>query len=172
MVDFAALKTRVSIEQVLDMLGIETKKSGEQLRSKCPVCDNKSDRSLVVTPSKQLWYAFCCSKGGDCIALVAFVRKIDTKQAAAEIEAQFSGPSETRTEAFGPLPYLEPGHPSVASLGFPEGVAKRGGVGFAGKGIMRGRVCVPIRDETGRLLGYIGYSPALEPQLKLPPKWH
>ena len=63
------------------------------------------------------------------------------------------------------LDYLEPTHPSVEAAGFDPEEAAKLGIGYASKGLMRGTVAVPIRDEHGTLLGYIGITEA-----RLPPK--
>ena len=174
-VDFAELKKRVDIVQVAEWLGIEGKKNGEQIRSKCPKCDNKSERSLVITPSKQLFYVFCCQRGGDLIELAAFVKGIGQKQAAEEIGKAFtvcSTPEEPAGEGFEGLKYLEPGHAAVEALGLPKEVAEAIGAGFAGKGVMRGRVCLALRTEKGKIVAYIGINEALDPIVKLPSKFH
>jgi hypothetical protein len=41
------------------------------------------------------------------------------------------------------------------------------GIGYAGKGLMRGTIAVPIRLEDGTLVGYIGVT-EIE---KIPSKW-
>ena len=167
-VNFAELKERVTIEQVADYLGIEGKQKGDQIRARCPVCEGKSDRNLVLTLSKQLWFCFECQKGGDCIALVAFVQGINTKAAAEELHKHFCRDGAPETTSLPSLAYLDPSHPSVSALGFPEEVANKLGIGHAGKGIMRGTVAVPLRDETGKLVGYMG----LEHPVRLPKTWH
>jgi hypothetical protein len=54
-VDFKALRQRVPIEQVCDLLGIRLKKTGDQLRGACAICGHVSDRCFVVTPAKGLY---------------------------------------------------------------------------------------------------------------------
>ena len=46
------------------------------------------------------------------------------------------------------------------------------GIGYAKKGILRCRVCFPLRDKDGKLVAYCGYAAGGEPALKLPPKFH
>jgi hypothetical protein len=50
MADFAELKEKVSIEQAVEMLGLEVTKSGGQLRASCPACGNGGHRALAITP--------------------------------------------------------------------------------------------------------------------------
>jgi hypothetical protein len=49
-IDFVELKQCVSIEQAADMLGIKLKNSGSQLRGRCPICQDNSDRAFVIKP--------------------------------------------------------------------------------------------------------------------------
>jgi DNA primase len=183
-IDFAELKARVSIEQVVQMLGLQMRQTSGQLRGPCPFCKQGGDRALVITPAKSAYYCFAQQKGGDQIALAAHILGVSVKDAAQEI-AQRAGirtgtskvstsprqqlpESETakETQKLQPLSYLEADHPAVEAVGFDPDVAKAIGIGYAGKGIMRGCVAVPIRDEHGQLLGYIGVQEA-----RLPPSF-
>ena len=74
-VDFAALKDRAPIEQVVTMLGLHLKPHGDQLRGPCPRCGG-GDRALVITKSKHLFYCFPSKDGGDQIKLVAYVKAL------------------------------------------------------------------------------------------------
>ena len=51
-VDFAELKTRVSIEQAMQMLGLKLVMHGSQYRGACPACQTGGDRALIVTPAE------------------------------------------------------------------------------------------------------------------------
>src|SRR5438067_1641733 len=81
-IDFAELKTRVSIEDAVAKLGLELKAAGHQLRGLCPACKAGGDRALVVTPAKQLFYCFSAKIGGDQLALVAHINGVTTNEAA------------------------------------------------------------------------------------------
>jgi hypothetical protein len=61
-------------------------------------------------------------------------------------------------------------HPYLKERGISEELALKFGVGFfPGKGSMSGRVVIPIRDATGRLIGYAGRAiNGEEPKYKLP----
>jgi DNA primase len=89
-VDFKALRQRVPIERVVDMLGIQLKKSGAQLRGSCPVCSAASDRCFVVTPALDRFWCFGdCKSGGDVIELVARVKQMTHKEAALLLAEHF-----------------------------------------------------------------------------------
>jgi len=169
-IDFTELKEKVSIEDVISMLGLEMRESGEQLRCACPACEG-SDRSLVVTPSKQVFYCHEDKKGGDLISLVAHIRMCGMKDAAQFITDRLCPvadrpPEKVETGKFQPLSYLEYDHEAIAALGFEVETATRLGIGYAKKGIMRGKIAIPIRLSDGSLVGYIGITEA-----KLPPRW-
>ena len=57
------------------------------------------------------------------------------------------------------------------SFRVPQGQNVTLGIGRAGKGTMSGRVLLPLRTDSGKLLGYVGISPKLTPVIKLPTKW-
>ena len=175
-IDFAALKARVSIEQAAQLLGLQLRKSAAQLRGACPACQQGGDRALALTPAKQLFYCFGGQVGGDCIALVAHIKGIKVQVAATWLDGRVSNPAPPRTEpapkaetptaagpGFKPLDYLVPDHDAVIAAGFDPEECKVLGIGYAPKGVLRGTVAVPIRDESGTLLGYIGVMEALQP---------
>lgn len=90
-VDFADIKAKVSIVQVLDWLGIQLKPSGhDSLRGPCPFCGSDK-RGFAVTPSKNLWNAFCGCGKGTIIDLVAFHHKCGTREAAVMLQDHFLG---------------------------------------------------------------------------------
>ena len=62
-----------------------------------------------------------------------------------------------------PLSYLQADHEAVVAVGFDVEVAKALGIGYSPKGLMRGTVAVPVRDEHGQLMGYIGITEATLP---------
>lgn len=122
-----------------------------------------------------MFFCFAAQQGGDLIQLAAHIRKCDAKDAALWLDgtngssARNQAPSEKERgpEVLAPLSYLEHDHVAVEALGFTAEDAKALGIGYAGKGILRGTVAVPVRLEDGKLAGYIGITEA-----KLPPRWH
>ena len=174
-VDFAELKQRVSIEQAASWIGAQLKPNGAQLRSSCPICKTGGDRAFVVTPAKGCYYCFGeCRKGGDVIALVANAKSLSAKEAAEAIARQFGGtrtgtlpdhspqPPPQEKGALKPLDYLQSDHEAVRALGLSEETAQAFGMGYAPRGILRGRVAVPIRDRAGVLLAYCGIAASAE----------
>lgn len=181
-IDFVALKERVSIEDAAALLGLRLTKSGAQLRAPCPICKSGGERALAITPAKNLFYCFAAQAGGDQIQLVAHVRACKLTEAAeflggtstVKSTSTSTVPTVSKERAtsppapqtgMSPLDYLDAEHPAVEAAGFNSTEAAQLGIGYAPKGLMRGTVAVPIRDEHGTLLGYIGIIEA-----RLPPK--
>ncbi|WP_133122930.1 CHC2 zinc finger domain-containing protein [Zhengella mangrovi] len=185
-VDFAALKQRVRIEGVLPDLGLEMKQSGGQWRGPCPACRSGGPRALVVTPAKSAFYCFGGRTGGDVIALVSHIRGLSMKAAAEDLSRRTGEGSGSQDENGGnaggltvprertkeavrslqPLTYLEVEHEAVQALGLSPQTCTDFGAGYAPKGIMRGRLTIPVHDRSGTLVAYCGQtvkaeSPAL-----------
>lgn len=170
--DFAQLKETVSIASVLTWLDVKTKQHNDQLRGCCPICKNKNPKIFVATPSKGLWFCFNGCKGGDVITLVAKVRGVSLKDAAAEMAQHFTSlpgkvtipqPPQNqqlrKSGGFDPELYaktLNPMHEALAPLGLaPETIAAFGG-GYSSSGLNRGKLALPVHDREGTVLAFIG----------------
>lgn len=174
MLDFRDIKDRVTYNDVLSFLALNGKRVGEQFRAKCPACNTDNDRSLVLTPGKGA-YCFAAGKGGDILWLVSHVRGIGVRQAAQEIVDHFhldgqhvpqepappaptpaskatgNGTASNVPTSLAPLTHLI--HEHEACKVFAD--AKSLGIGFAAKGILRGKLAIPLYRD-GKLAGYVG----------------
>ncbi len=170
--DFDAIKRDTTFAQAIALLGLTLKQTGQSMRGPC-ACGNGGDRALVITEGKG-FYCFGAQKGGDVIALVAHVKDIPVKEAAELLVNKPERKSTSTAEPVtGTVPGLKPldleyDHPAVAALGFSPEDAEQLGIGYCGRGIMKGLVVAPIRLADGYLAGYVG----LEEIAKLPPRWH
>lgn len=139
------------------------------MRMPCPACKSGGDRALVITVSKSVFYCFASGVGGDVIALTSHIKGMAMKEAAALLAASLNcepAPTPVSTvpstlpqeqkAGLNPLTYLQPEHPSVKALGISPETAKHFGAGYAPKGIMRGRLAIPIHDQNGVLVAYCG----------------
>ena len=127
-IDYAELKTRVSIHDAIQKLGLELKPAGHQLRGFCPQCKAGGDRALVITPDKSLFYCFNAKTGGDQIALVAHLKEMKTNEAAnwlagtvpqnnkTKAASTTSPPAPPAKAGFDPEKYAERLDPSHAAL--------------------------------------------------------
>lgn len=175
-VDFQAVKDSVSVEAAIPMFGLSLKQSNGQYRGPCPGCESGGDRALVITPAKNAFYCFGERVGGDVIALAAHIKGCGVKEAAAFLDACISKGGEGGACSTGngiddtvpkerqkgdvrslrPLSYLEAAHESVRRLGLDEETCLQFGAGYAPKGIMRGRLAIPIHNLDGQLIAYCG----------------
>lgn len=175
--DFAEIKSRYTIEQVADKLGLVLKSSGKTHRGPCPACKGGS-RDLCITPGKG-FYCWGVREGGDLLQLIAHVRQCEVKDAARWLDGGTSSrgtsvPSKKETvprteeeRGMRALEYLEATHPAVEALGFEPEEAAALGVGYAPCGTMKGNVLIPVRLPDGTLCGYVGITDAV-----LPAQWH
>ena len=178
-VDFAELKTRVSIEQAMQMLGLKLTLHGSQYRGACPVCQSGGDRVLIVTPAKGLFYCFAKKSGGDVIALTAHIRGISVKEAADQLNRAFGtvqnststvsksratapqAPEARKQPAFDPEAYaarLDASHASLAPLGLSAETLKAWKAGYSNSGTNRGRLAIALHDRDGNTIGFAGRS--------------
>ncbi|MCP5117734.1 MAG: toprim domain-containing protein, partial [bacterium] len=74
-----------------------------------------------------------------------------------------------------PLPFtlsgVDAAHPYLTERGLRRATAAWFGIGYyAGRGLMKGRVVIPIHDEQGQLVAYCGRSVnGAEPRYRVPP---
>lgn len=162
LIDFAALKAAVTIEQVADLLGLQMTQSGNQLRGQCPACGSKNERGLVITPSKAVFYCFTNGKGGDLISLAAHIMDVELKDAAKFLADQIGTDTVTSTvntstvkvskeRAFDPVVFAEKLQytDQVKALGYTEEEAKTFRIGFH-----RGHVYIPTVYPSGAIAGW------------------
>lgn len=101
-VDFKDLKDEVSFMQVIEMLGLNLRQEGNQLRGCCPIHNGTDKREFVITPDagrdgRGLFNCFKCINprnnrkglGGDFIKLVALTQGITDKEAGIAIAKHF-----------------------------------------------------------------------------------
>ena len=174
-IDFQQLKQEIKIEDAMPLLGLQVSQFSDQMRMPCPACKSGGDRALVITKSKSAFYCFAQGEGGDVIGLIAHIKGIGMKDAANVLAESFNKKPEPRPTAsvetvpsnsspkkekagLNPLTYLQPEHPLVQALGISPETAKAFGAGYAPKGIMRGRLAIPIHDATGALVAYCGQA--------------
>ena len=187
-VDFKHLATEIDIGDVANLLQLKVVKD----RAACPLCDSERAIQIFVETN-----SFRCHKAdisGDCIALYAHIEQTGMYKSALALQEHFrtaeaggkaatapqrpegrpakSQPAPTKPErAFDPEAFAAKlAHsPEVEALGISQEDAERLGIGFcAAAGFMRGRVCIPVRNEDGSVAGYIGWNGT---DVKVPHKW-
>jgi len=198
-VDFRAIKDVVTIKMVLDHYGIQLRRSGDELRGKCPLHKGEGDRTFHASVSKNAFNCFSCGAHGNILDLVAAMEQGTIRQAALKLKDWFSisiqvsaegleqrQPKQPKraTEKEGasgenkPLEFelkgIDPAHPYLTTRGINREIAERFGVGyFSGRGSMAGRIVIPIHNPKGELVAYAGRSiDGSEPRYNLPAGFH
>jgi DNA primase len=174
-VDFAEIRERVSLEQAVQFLGLDLKRDGAAYRGPCPHCASGGDRALIVTPAKG-FYCHAQKRGGnDSTSLVAHVKGLSQRDAAAELQEHFltvpkATPSGTKKTAsgFDPDAFAQKLVYSgeVEDMGISEDEAHALSIGFHPQ---RELVYFPVRNADASIAGFIAITDAAA--IKLPPTW-
>lgn len=181
-IKFPEIKAEFPIVKVCELLGLELKpEPNGKYRGDCPFCERA--RTFVVTPEKNMCGCFSCKDNGvpdycgDQLYLIAKMKGMKgPKEAAQWLLGDVGGTVRERVTAtepgedrgMAPLDYLQPEHPEVELVGFEPEDAKRIGVGFAPEGMLKGNVVVPIRLDTGFLVGYIAVQDVTVGKFRFP----
>lgn len=199
-VSFAEVKRAVSMEALLSRYelldGLSSK--GANLVGACPFCNGGSARQFQVSFLKNVWYCFGCKEGGNVLDFVAKKEKLSLRAAALALDKRFelglAGeaprpklqqalsdaplvreellPTENPPLAF-TLKTLDTQHLSLAALGFQASTVERFGAGYCTKGLLKGRLAIPIHNASGELVAYAGLTVGnLTPRYLFPPKFH
>lgn len=160
-------------------------KRGERLLGCCPIHKGTTANQFKIDLEKNAWYCFGqCKGGGNVLDFVARMEKVSIREAALLLVNWFSlngngaGEGSAPREApggpepegggragrtsnpslkFAGLKSLNPEHPFLKSQGFEREVVEHFEAGyFAGEGVMKGRLAVPIHTAQGVLVGYAG----------------
>lgn len=91
-VDFAEVRQRVSLEQVLfDLFGLTSlKRNVDKVVGPCPVHGGNSPRAFHADLSKNVWHCFSgCKRGGNQIDFVAAREGVSVREAALLLQRRF-----------------------------------------------------------------------------------
>jgi DNA primase len=199
-VSFREVKESVSLEQVLAryelLAGLKAK--GANLVGRCPFCESPSTQQFQVNLTKNAWHCFGCKAGGNVLDFVAKREGVSVRAAALQLDEWFelgllaNTPPTTPAPPppSGPPPILPPGpsvnppltfslktldsaHPSLTPLGFQAATLETFGAGYCSKGLLKGRLAVPIHGKEGALVAYTGLAleEATVPRYLYPPNF-
>lgn len=180
-VDFRVVKATVSMAEVLqryEMDWLRRRRPG-QLEGRCPIHRGGREDAFHVSLSKNAFQCFACQAHGNVLDFVAAMEQCSVREAARRLAHRFTitgcrsaarvgGTSGERSNWLGknegdnpPLPFklhsIDAAHPYLRARDILPETAIQFGVGFyAGRGLMSGRVVIPIHDAQGRLVAYAG----------------
>jgi DNA primase len=197
-VSFVEVKRRVSMEVVLERYGLlaDLKQKGRNLAGPCPFCEGTSARQFQVNLTKNAWYCFGCKQGGNVLDFVATRENIGVRAAALKLDAWFElglagkesrgatsdapaeEPSAKELLTSNPpltftLKTLDPQHENLAPLGIGAETFRRFEAGYCTKGLLKGRLAIPVRNREGELVAYAGLATGdEEPRYLFPANFH
>ncbi len=189
-VSFKAVKQAVTFEQVLNQCRVEgLRKNANGLVGRCPLHGGTHEDEFRVNLERKIYHCFTCGRGGDLISFVKEIEGVSEREAALllvkalHLERELLCVDDRLEERWvsskqpnPPLPFtlqLDPEHPYLAKRGISVDTAKRFGAGYySGSGMMRGRVCITLKNEDHQAIAYIGR--AIDdslPTYKWPPRF-
>jgi len=178
--DFEQIKKNLRIRDVLSYYGMldALYESESAIRGPCPVHKGDNKTAFHVDKEKNLYYCFTRKHGGSVIDLIMEIERVPLKTAAEKAEeilrAVRNHKSCEKAKKTGNRPLgfelmLDPNHPYLDERGVRVETRKHFGIGYCRGGIFKGRICIPIHDEYGKLVAYSGRSiDGTEPKYLLP----
>lgn len=90
-VDFRIIKAAVTMQMVLDRYGVTLKKSGHELRGKCPIHRGSNNKHFTVNVSKNVFKCFFmeCGAHGNVLDFVAAMERCSVRDAAIKLRDFF-----------------------------------------------------------------------------------
>jgi DNA primase len=204
-VDYKELKRRLSMEEVLKRYGLfdDLKKSGQNLVGCCPIHGGSNPRQFSVNLEKNIYNCFGdCGGGGNILDLVAGLEGVSVREAGLKLkewlpeseplkEKKLKSKEVKRTEQADQAPIddeptnppltftlksLKREHPFFEERAISMETILIFGLGYCTKGMMKGRIVIPIHNELGDLVAYCGRAVSEdqaeeEGKYKLPPKF-
>ena len=166
----------------------------------------KNSPSFSANLERGIFQCFGCGAKGNLLEFAVLMEKrsldsgSDVREVALKLQAAFHPASagkkkpspakqpespppddpEQQTVINAPLDFelkrLEPKHPHLETRGFTPDTVAHFGLGFCAKGLLAGRIAIPIHRQDGKLLAYCGrladdkqIGPD-QPKYKFPPK--
>jgi DNA primase len=181
-VDFQKLKEQISMEMILEHYGLldELTRKGDKLTGKCPLHEGSNPNQFSASLSKNAYQCFSghCGAKGNILDFVSKKEGVGVREAALKIAEWFSVESERPKKSPGPakdgkkdnlpekkqnqpltfgLRNVDSGHEYLRTRGISRETAEHFGVGYYdGKGMMKGRIVIPIHSKNGELVAYAG----------------
>lgn len=182
-VDYKEIKSEIAFTDVLEHYRIELKVKGRQATGFCPLPSHDGNRkspSFSVNLDRGVFQCFGCGAKGNVIDFIAVMEKLDAKdkrdfhKAALIAQDVFllktrpkptrpasTKASDTRPVRINPpldfaLKGLDKRHPYLAERGFKPKTIERFGLGYCHRGMLKGRIAIPLHDPQGALIGYAG----------------
>ena len=184
-IDFSAIKQNVSFLTIIQHYNLLDgfKQKGDKLTGPCPIHKGDSKTAFHIDLEKNIYHCFTRCKsmgfkgGGNIIDFVAEMERTGTRpqdiKKAAQLILEWTGndqigerqekksskPPGPEIKENKPLTFqlqLDPDHSYFEKRGMIKKTVEYFGLGYANKGIMKDRICIPIHDHLGSLVAYAG----------------
>lgn len=180
-VDFKQAKDLATVELVVAHYELKVKPGkGSELVGLCPFHKEEMP-SFHMNKHKRAFNCFGCGAHGNMLDFIAQKENVSIKKAAQLAVEWFgggepvkaapsakSGPTEKPTEPLKPVSEDKPNeplgfklklqhdHPYLRGRGISPELAEEFELGYCDKGLLKGRIAIPIYNEKGDLVAYAG----------------
>lgn len=177
-VNFAEIKSQVKLAAVLHSYGVDwLRHSGpaQQYRGRCPMHEGQGTGAFHAHLGRGVFHCFACGAGGNVLDFVAAMEGCSIREAALRLQGSHGqggrpagvpagGPRRRelvtkKREVNQPLSFalnVDRRHSYLAGRGLRPRTVDHFGVGYCARGLMQGRIAIPIHDDQGRLVAYCG----------------
>ena len=175
--DYDRIKRELSIERVLAEYGMlhDLKRSGSRISGSCPIHGGDNPSAFNVSLEKNLWNCFTHCGGGTVIDLLMKIERVRPGEAAKlgydmlGIEVMDGQVSSLSPEPLRFKLTLDPKHPYLEKRHIDIETARHFDVGYCDRGIMSGRIAIPIHNADGHLVAYCGRAvDDIKPKYRFP----
>ena len=181
-IDFKTLKETLDVRTVLARYQVSLRGDGTQLSGFCPLPGHGNKGSKQKSPSfsfnteLKAFQCFGCGTSGNVLEFACLMEGKDPQDSQAlravalslqgsEKAPSRKGTSKPRAPSLpelvnAPLGFalsdLDDEHPYLGNRGFLPATVSYFGLGFASRGLMKGRIAIPLHNLAGELVGYAG----------------
>ena len=181
--NYKELKAEIAFTDVFEHYEIEVKIKGDQATCSCPLPSHDGDStspSFSANLDRNIFQCFGCGAKGNILDFICLMDGMNPKdakqfhQVAVMAKRKFlykpqrEAPASSKQKASSkakvvvnpPLDFelqgLDQEHPHFAELGLKPETVKHFGLGYCKRGLMAGRIAIPLHDPDGQLIGYAG----------------
>jgi len=148
--NFEEISYAITFKELFDKLNISYEEKNGELKSVV------NGQTYIVSLKKNLFFSPTNrALKGSVINFLSVYNGVSLREAALYLKTEFLKPPEGQGGA--KVPDLElKYHPFLNDYGISEEMALKFGAGYCSKGIMKGRIAIPIFDQNGVKVAYAG----------------
>jgi len=182
-IDFKELREKLRFSEVLERYKVRLNVKGDRANGFCPLPTHQGQRrspSFSANLERGIWQCFGCHAKGNVLDFCCRMEGFDPsdpqqlRQGALKIRDVFRTEGEAKFENREPKPAvpskkvvvnapidfelrtLDPNHPYLKERGFTDETIRHFGLGYCNRGMLKGRVAIPLHNPQGQLVGYAG----------------